>query len=429
MEGFFGCHRGKSKGNFVVWNDLISRCAVNKLEIQLTNLVPNYIRRFPVVYPCLRWFKRRLLPLITGMGWGILRLLFAFSNRLGPVTGWYSDLELLQKQSRDWQGRIVLLDQGAPVVKPDSPMVLCGRGQHLQQPFPIFWIRRKNARLIGPSLVHLDERKRVSVEAAYRRPCVKDDPSYRFFIRGEPLRLEGPWTSLISRWMRVDRSQAYGHWLIDSLPRLALLKEFPAETRIIIPGYKARFQGDSLEMLGLSDRCRWTGETYMEVEDYYFSSPPSMIACYSPYTVKVMQSMFLPLLDGRKSTPKRFFVRRSGKSRNMTNEAEVLEFFSKAGWTIVDLADLPFADQVAWFAGAEAIAGIHGSGITNSIWSPRNCKIVELFCDKYLAGDAEWIAQCTGAEHHSLIFPSDDQLNAIVDLARLKAALKSAGLS
>ena len=113
----------------------------------------------------------------------------------------------------------------------------------------------------------------------------------------------------------------------------------------------------------------------------------------------------------------------------MCNEAEVLEFFEKAGWTIVDLVNLPFAEQIAWFAGAEAIVAIHGSGLANTVWSPRGCKIVELFPDQYLAGDTEWTAQCIGAEYYSLIFPSDRMMNAIVELERVRGVLKSAGLS
>ncbi len=308
-------------------------------------------------------------------------------------------------------------------------MVLCRRSQHLQQPFPVFWIRRKKARLIGPGLAHINDRKEVSIEAVYGRPYLKSDPADQFFIRGEPARLEGPWTSVISRWMPANRPAAYGHWLIDVLPRLAVLNEFPAQTRILVPAHRARYQVESMEMLKLSDRCRWTKETYIEVEDYYFSSAPSAIACYSPYTVQCVQKMFLPLIDRQKATPKRFFVRRTGATRNMTNEAEVLEFFEKSGWTVVDLAGLGFAEQIAWFAGAEAVAGIHGSGMTNSLWCPRGCKILELFSDQYIAGDAEWIAQCTGAEYHSLIFPSDHAVNAIVDLNRVRTTLKSAKLS
>jgi hypothetical protein len=373
-----------------------------------------------------RWLRRRFIPAIINSAWEILRTIFLRNPRLGPASGWYSDVELLQRGGVE--GRIILLNQGAPIVTPDSPIALCKRGQHLYQPFPVFWIRRRNTRLIGSSLAHVDARKRVSMESVYGRPCVKDDPAYQYFIRGEPLRLAGPWTSVISRWMPVNRPAAYGHWLIDALPRLAVLKEFPAETRILVPAHKASYQVESLEMLGLSHRCRWTFETQIEVEDYYFASPPSMIACYSPYTVEMVREMLLPLRDSRKTTPKRFFVRRSGTVRNITNEAEVLEFFEKAGWTTVDFVNMPFAEQIAWFAGAEAIAGIHGSGMTNSLWSPRGCKIIEMFCDQYLAGDAEWIAQCTGAEYHSLIFPSDLRLNAIVDLDRVRATLKSAGL-
>ncbi len=63
----------------------------------------------------------------------------------------------------------------------------------------------------------------------------------------------------------------------------------------------------------------------------------------------------------------------------MTNEAEVLEFFEKSGWTIVDLAELGFAQQIAWFAGAEAIAGIHGSGMTNSLWCTRSVIVLNCF--------------------------------------------------
>jgi capsular polysaccharide biosynthesis protein len=139
-----------------------------------------------------------------------------------------------------------------------------------------------------------------------------------------------------------------------------------------------------------------------------------------------MRKMFLPLMDRRKPTPERFFVRRSGVMRNMANEAEVLGFFEKAGWTVVDLVNLSFAEQVAWFAGAKAIAGIHGSGLNNTIWCSRGCKIIELFCDQHIAGDAEMTAQSTGAEYHWLIFPSDRLVNAIVDLDRVRATLKSA---
>ncbi|HEY3861352.1 MAG TPA: glycosyltransferase family 61 protein [Verrucomicrobiae bacterium] len=372
--------------------------------------------------------NRRFIPKVIEWGSDILRFLTSASRRFGPVSGCYSDLEELRRGGEGVEGRIILLDQGAPAVKPGSPMLLCKRDQHAQQPFPSFWIRRQKRRLIGPGLAHVNDRKQVSMESVYGARYAKSDPAYRFCPTGKPLRLEGPWMSLVSTWMPVHSPQPYAHWVYDALPRLAVLKELPPETRIIVPAHKTRYQVDSLEMLGLSQRCRWTTETHIEIEDYYFVSPPAMIVCYSPYTIEVMRAMFLPLADFRKPTPRRFFVRRSGAVRNMTNEAEVIGFFEKAGWTIVDLANVPFAEQIAWFAGAEAIAAIHGSGLANTVWAPHGCKILELFCDQYLAGDTEWTAQCVGAEYHSLIFPSDHRMSAIVDLDRVRATLLAARL-
>jgi hypothetical protein len=394
-----------------------------RLSNSLYSRIRSKIRELPLLGQLLWWIYYRFIPATIAAGWDVLRFLFAPCRYFGPVKGSYSDLELLRR-SGEKEGRIILLDQGNPVAGPESAMVLCKRKQHLQQPFPVFWRHLGKVRLIGPGLAQINDLKQVSVDAVMGSPYLKSDPAYQFFIRGEPVRLEGPWTSVVSRWMQVSGTQAYGHWLLDCLPRLAVLKEFPAETSIIVPSRRTRYQVESLELLGLSDRCRWTHETYLEVEDYYFSSPPSPIACYSPYTVKVMQEMFWPLKDKR-PTPKRFFVRRVGTSRNMTNESAVLEFFEKAGWTIVDFAGMPFAEQVAWFANAEAVAGIHGSGITNTLFCPPGCKVFELFSDQYIAGDAEWIAQCTGAEHHALIFPSDKHCNAIVDLNRVRASLES----
>jgi capsular polysaccharide biosynthesis protein len=148
-----------------------------------------------------------------------------------------------------------------------------------------------------------------------------------------------------------------------------------------------------------------------------------MIVCYSPYTVAFLRSSFLHLAELAPIMPRRFFVRRTSYARNMVNEQEVLDFFQNAGWSIVDTAAMGFKEQVQLFAGAEAVCGIHGSGLANAVWCPVGCKVIELFADSYLAGDQEWICQCIKAEYHFLIFPSDHKLCAVVDLARLQKLL------
>jgi len=109
----------------------------------------------------------------------------------------------------------------------------------------------------------------------------------------------------------------------------------------------------------------------------------------------------------------------------MVNEQRVFDFFQNAGWSIVDTAGMGFKEQVELFAGAEAVCGIHGSGMANIAWCPAGCKVIELFADNYLAGDQEWISQCITAEYHFLIIPSDYKCAAGVDLERLKKLLCS----
>jgi hypothetical protein len=369
--------------------------------------------------------NRVALPALASLVSDVVRRLIPRSLPVGPPRGWFSAYDLLRRNGPETQGRIVLTDQGSPLVPAESVMILCRRLQHREQPWPIFWTRHRNVRLVGPSLGHVNERKQLCVEAAYGPKRVRSDPAYRCLALRPPLRLPGPWTSLVSRWMPTDRPQAYAHWLLEALPRLALLKEFPPDTQILVPPHKFRYQVESLDLLGILQRCRWTAETHLQVEDYYFSSPPSMIVCYSPYAVDFLRSTYLPFTCPRSGTPSRFFVRRTSYGRNLVNEQEVLDFFERAGWSIVDPARLGFAEQVGLFAGAEAVCGIHGSGLANVVWCPAGCKVIELFAESYLAGDQEWICQCIQAEYRFLLFASDHRLNARVDLARLREVLRS----
>jgi capsular polysaccharide biosynthesis protein len=256
---------------------------------------------------------------------------------------------------------------------------------------------------------------------------LRESPAYNYvrFCRSHALRLEGNWTSVMSRWMRTDQPQPYGHWLKDALPRLAVLSEFPPDTKILIPSSKLPFQVGSLELLGVLDRCRWTSEKHFLVENYYFSSPPSMIGAYSPYAVDFLRRTFLPRVrPPDASMPKRFYLRRVGDIRNVVNEPAILDFFQSLGWAIVDAAAMSFEDQIRLFSQAEAVCGPHGSGFSNLIWSNSRCKVLEIFGSARLCAVAEWICHCLPQlQHRYLVYPADHRMNAIVDLPDLKKAM------
>lgn len=384
------------------------------------------LRRFPLAYQPLRWANRIGRPRVRKSFCDLARSVIPASVKWGPPKGYSSDYERLRLAPAE--GRIVLTDQGSPELPKPSIMLLCKRNQHLEQPWPIFWSRHRKARLVGTSLAHLNGNKQMSVEAGYGRRRVFSDPAYNYFVASPPVCLSGAWTSLVSNWWSNDGPQPYAHWLLDALPRLAVLSEFPASTGILIPPHKLPYVTQSLEMLRLIDRCRHTPERHLEIDDYYFSSPTSMIVCYNPYAVEFLRRSFLPLARENSALPKRFFIRRTSYGRNMVNEQEVLDFFRKLGWAIVDTGQMSFLEQIQLFAGAEAIAAVHGSSTANMVWCSRGCKVLELFASSYMAGDQEWIAQCVHAEYHFMIFPSDHKLNALIDLQGVGQKLRQMGL-
>src|SRR6185503_756778 len=113
------------------------------------------------------------------------------------------------------------------------------------------------------------------------------------------IRLEGNWTSVVSRW-----SEGFYHWFMDVLPRLALLAEFPSDTQIIAPTIHANYQRDSLKWLGLENRSRPTSERRLSIEHYYFSSPTNITGLFAPCAVSFLRRSFLTHRDVRYDPPK-----------------------------------------------------------------------------------------------------------------------------
>lgn len=395
-------------------------------DLKFYNNLKMQSRRYPALHRPLKTVRRlvtEVIPLFFLNLWRVLAP--AGSLRFGPPKGSFSIyLSLLHDNRRP--NRVVVTDQGAPATAPESLLELSRLSQHTSQPWPVFWNRHKNARLVSPSLAWLDEKKRICREAVYGDMCLEDDPAWRYWHLPPPVTLAGNWTSVVSRWVPNSGVPTFSHWLLDALPRLAVLNEFPADTKILVPSKLAGYQKETLKLLGLLDRVRFTPEPHVVVENYYFSAPTAMISCFNPYGVNWLRSAFLPLADKSYQGPRRFIIQRKGKTRGIQNEAEVNAFFEKIGWAIVDTETLTFAQEIELFANAEAFAGVLGSGFTNGIWSRPGCKVITFVADTWVDGWVEWICAVNQLEYHWQIFPSDHLMMISVDLTELKKLLGKA---
>jgi hypothetical protein len=385
-------------------------------------------RRHPALHKPLRKIRRLLTEKIPALLPNFLRVISPAGNlRFGPPKGSFSIYQSLSRENSP-PHRIILTDQGSPKTTPGSLLVICKLHQHECQPWPVFWSRHKNARLVSPSLALLDGKKCVAIESVYGKTALKDDPAWHYATLPEPGSLSGNWTSLVSRWTPNSGVPTFSHWILDALPRLALLKEFPPDTKILVPSALAGYQKETLKLLGLLDRVRLTPEKHVIVENYYFSSPTTIVSCYSPYGVNWLRSAFLPHADKSYHGPKRFIIQRKGKTRGIQNEAEVNEFFHRLGWEIIDTEKLTFAQEIQLFANAEAFAGALGSGFTNAVWSQPGCKVITFVAANWLDGWVEWISDVNKLDYHWKIFPSDHAMMMTVDLGEVKKLLARANL-
>jgi hypothetical protein len=383
------------------------------------------LRRAPWLHKPLKWVRRKLVPETRRILLDVLRWFSPLHPSWGPPRGFFKVEELIRGGRTE--GRMVLEGQGEQELPAGSLQERCGLLQHREQPWPVMWSRHRNARLAGPSLALMNDRKELAYEAVYRR-FRNIDPAWLSVRLPAAEKIPGRWTSLVSAWVPFGEVPTFSHWIMDALPRLALLPEFPPDTGILIPSRLAPYQKETLELLGVADRVRPVATAHVVVEDYYFSSPTAQIACYNPYAVGFLRSRLLPKADPDYAGPRRFYIQRRGKSRGVANEAEVVDFFRRAGWGIIDTEQLTFAQELKLFSDAEAFAGVLGSGFTNAIWCRPGCKVISFVADSWQDGWVEWICGVNQLDYRWDVFPSNHRMMADLEIGRITRMLADAGV-
>jgi capsular polysaccharide biosynthesis protein len=286
--------------------------------------------------------------------------------------------------------------------------------QNGHQPWPVFTMLMGDTMLVGSSLAPMSADKLLLNEALYDHRHRTEDPAYNYILLGNPLYLKGNWTSITSRW-----SLGYFHWLMDDLPRLAPILEFPADTGIIIKGKLASYKREALRILGYESRVRETTEKFLNVENFHFSSPVGMSGCTNPYAVAWLRKTFLPNATCDTGLPKKILILRRGKTRGILNMVMLKEALEKRGWIAIDPESVPFAGQIALFANAECIVAEHGAALANLVWCRPGTKVMELCPESFLNGCYEGISLCVGLDHHFEIFKADRANRIHVPLERL----------
>ncbi len=219
-------------------------------------------------------------------------------------------------------------------------------------------------------------------------PGVHDSPEILARLLKAPLgvvQVDQP-VLLVARWGAVS---VWGHWLGELLPKVVMVEAaYPGRFRYAIPADILRRTGErsfstavleSLAAYGIGeDRLLPLDHQVNHRFRQLFALTPawSHVALH-PAALAALRSGVLGVPRSI-SGPRLGLLRRDVTTRHIANADEVAELLGSAGFQVVEMAPLPFVEQVAAFREAEEVAGVLGSGLTGLIYSPEGVRVLSV---------------------------------------------------
>jgi hypothetical protein len=261
-------------------------------------------------------------------------------------------------------------------------------------------------RVLGPHRVVIDRRGAMVDEVSryWGATGLRDHPIFWHPFPEPPTEVEGRLGMLAGRG-----DLSYYHFLLDILPRLAILETpgVPAPDRWYAPLQRG-FQREVLELAGVlgdtevidSDRV-----THVRAELLLVPGLPDADLKTPPWAVEFVRDRLLP--GGLDPVPgRRIYVTRGDRRHNriVTNEPALIELLGERGFTVVDPGTMAVRDQIRTFAEAEWIVAPHGGALGNLAFASPGASVVELFAPDYVQGCYWKLAHCVpGLEYRYLV--------------------------
>jgi capsular polysaccharide biosynthesis protein len=217
----------------------------------------------------------------------------------------------------------------------------------------------------------------------------------------------------------------YGHWLVECLGRLYLLKKaniFPdyfvvsdlpwqrewlsmlgIRTEQIITTRKRKFiQADNLLITTLINN--WKEVFYRQDQAY-----PSFQKIWLPSWIGCLYREHFP--PNETSNRKIYITRSNFRRRKIINEIELWPILQRHGYNIIAPEKLEIRKQIEIFQSAKSICAVLGAASTNMLFSKPETKILEIYSDDYLDAHHRILARVLNMDYNYMIgrsMPSSD---------------------
>lgn len=185
-------------------------------------------------------------------------------------------------------------------------------------------------------------------------------------------------------WLEILPRMFFAFHRAEGVPRRVILRETTA-----LEGEPLRFREETLRLLGgdaleiVYARCDAVVlDGWLASVNHYARSKTR----WNQYTVP-LQSFMQEACRARVEQSrfwtagheKLFVLREDSGARRLANLEALGPELERRGFFLVNPGELHWIDQMALFAKAKTVAGVHGAGLVNLLWSEPGTKVVEAF--------------------------------------------------
>ena len=176
-------------------------------------------------------------------------------------------------------------------------------------------------------------------------------------------------------------SSGYFHWVLDVLPKILYLKRFKDYSIILPINFKGSFQEKSIRMIS-NIKIKYLNKKKTTIKSCIYASELSASGTPRKEALLGIRKLYLSKIKKLKKIQKIYISRENSSRRKLTNEKQFYEMLKKYKFKKYNMENFSFKKQIKISNSAKIIIGLHGAGLTNSIWMEKGTTIIELKPEK-----------------------------------------------
>ena len=230
----------------------------------------------------------------------------------------------------------------------------------------------------------------------------------------------------------------YYHWIVDSLPRLLLLKRLYPNCKLIVPAGAPAYTTITLRLLGFHKLIHLNKYEALNISKLIFPEFSAPQEFQDPSLINQVKNLIRDSFSITKvKALRRIYVSRSRQNiRKIANERDLIDLLTKLGFETIFFEDFTFEEQVKIMMETAVMISVHGANLTNMLFMNPGSLVIELMNKNFNNHCYHSLASATSLDYLTIpcelvkpeINPDNYILNnnadLIVDIDRVSQILK-----